>query len=183
MEASWQPARSEGLEQREVLLRGRDASPGSRRSAPTCHARSVDDAAGAAEGRPTEGEAAEAVMPNRPDSTPAARAFLTRLLNGWGVEQDVIDDAGLLTTELMSNAVRHGSGLITLRIEVDAGAIQVRVHDDGADTVQVKEVGEASVGGRGLFIVECVADQWGSDPDDPGKSVWFRLRSSSAADS
>jgi len=120
--------------------------------------------------------AAEAVVPNRPDSTPAARAFLSRLLDGWGVAEDVIDDASLLTTELLSNAVRHGSGLITLRVEVAGGEIHVRVHDDAAGLPSVENVDASSTGGRGLFIVECVADEWGSDPDDAGKTVWFRLQ-------
>jgi len=126
--------------------------------------------------------AAEAVVPNRPDSTPAARAFLSRLLDGWGVPEDVIDDASLLATELLSNAVKHGSGLVTLRVEVDDGVIQVKVHDDAAGLPVVENSDPTSVRGRGLFIVECVADQWGSDPDDPGKTVWFRLQAPSQND-
>ena len=119
---------------------------------------------------------AEAVVPNRPDSTPAARAFLSRLLDGWGIPEEVIDDASLLATELLSNAVRHGTGLVTLRVEVEGGVVQVRVHDDAAEMPVVKDVDPTSTGGRGLFLVECVADQWGSDPDGDGKTVWFRLR-------
>jgi anti-sigma regulatory factor (Ser/Thr protein kinase) len=120
--------------------------------------------------------AAEAVMPNRPDSTPAARVFLSRLLNGWGLAEEVIDDASLLATELVSNAVRHGSGQVTLQVEVDQGVLQVRVHDDAVELPVVHDVDPTSLGGRGLFIVECVADEWGSDPADAGKSVWFRLK-------
>lgn len=121
-------------------------------------------------------EVAEAVVPNRPDSTPATRAFLTRLLNGWGLPDEVIDDASLLTTELVSNAVRHGSGLVNLRVEVDDGAVNVRVHDDADGIPHADQAEPTSLGGRGLFIVECVADEWGSEPDDHGKTVWFRLK-------
>ena len=116
-------------------------------------------------------------MPNRPESTPAARAFLSRLLDGWGLPEDVIDDASLLTTELVSNAVRHGTGLVTLRVEVEQGVVYVRVHDDAAGLPSVGNAAPTSLGGRGLFIVECVADDWGSDRDEPGKTVWFRLKS------
>jgi anti-sigma regulatory factor (Ser/Thr protein kinase) len=122
-------------------------------------------------------EAAEAVVPNRPDSTPAARAFLSRLLNGWGLPDSVIDDASLLTTELLSNAVLHGTGLVNLRVEVEDGVVSVRVHDDASGQPHVNHADPTSLGGRGLFIVECVADQWGSEADDPGKTVWFRLKS------
>jgi anti-sigma regulatory factor (Ser/Thr protein kinase) len=125
---------------------------------------------------------AEAVMPSRPDSTPAARAFLARLLDGWGVPEGVIDDASLLATELVSNAVKHGSGLVTLRVEVERDVVHVGVHDDAEEQPVVEESDPTSLGGRGLFIVDCVADDWGSDPDDPGKTVWFRLRTPQGSD-
>jgi anti-sigma regulatory factor (Ser/Thr protein kinase) len=139
---------------------------------PSCDALAVTDP----DVIPTS-EAAEALVPNRPDSTPAARAFLARLLNGWGLPESVIDDASLLTTELVSNAVRHGAGTVTLRVEVEDGVVQVRVHDDAAALPHVNNADPSSLGGRGLFIVECVADEWGTEADEPGKTVWFRLES------
>src|SRR3712207_4756454 len=121
-------------------------------------------------------------LPIWPDSTPAARAFLSRLLDGWGVPDDVINDASLLATELLSNAVKHGSGLVTLRVEVEGGVVHVGVHDDAAGQPVVEDSDPTSLGGRGLFIVDCVADDWGSDPDDRGKTVWFRLRTPQGPD-
>jgi len=138
----------------------------------TCDAPSVKDPGGE-----VDFEAAEAMVPKRPDSTPAARAFLMRLLNGWGIDESVIEDASLATTELVSNAVRHGAGAVKLRIEVQDGVVEVRVHDDGADLPRVGHADPTSLGGRGLWLVECVADEWGSDVEDRGKSVWFRLSS------
>ncbi len=139
----------------------------------TCDAPPVSDP-----GVEIESASAEAVVPNRLDSTPAARAFLMRLLNGWGLDEDVIDDASLLTTELLSNAVRHGAGAVKLRIQVREGVVEVRVHDDGDDLPEVNHADPTSTGGRGLWIVECVSDDWGSDLEDPGKSVWFRVSGS-----
>jgi anti-sigma regulatory factor (Ser/Thr protein kinase) len=117
-------------------------------------------------------------VPDRPDSIPAARAFLTRLLDGWGIEDSVIEDAALLASELMSNAVKHGAGVVDLKVEADDGLLRVGVHDGGDKVpVVVNEAGPDSPGGRGLWIVQSVAHNWGSDTsgDEPGKTVWFEL--------
>src|SRR5688500_20245892 len=68
-------------------------------------------------------------VPDRLDSVPATRAFLARLLDGWGIEDDVIDDASLLATELWSNAVKLGTGSVELRDEAEDGLLHVPPHD------------------------------------------------------
>ncbi len=120
---------------------------------------------------------ADVQVPHRADSVPAARAFLARLLDGWGVADEVIDDAILLTSELMSNAVKHGSGVVDLEIEVNDGLLRVGVHDDDRDTPVVRDTGAASPGGRGMWIVQSLARAWGSEfnGEGPGKTVWFEL--------
>jgi anti-sigma regulatory factor (Ser/Thr protein kinase) len=120
---------------------------------------------------------AEAMVPNRPDSVPATRLFLMRLLNGWGVVDADIEDAGLLTSELMANAVRHGSGDVNIKIELIDGRLYVGVHDDGEALPQVKHPHAGSSDSRGLWIVQSVAHQWGTHTggDDPGKTAWFTL--------
>jgi anti-sigma regulatory factor (Ser/Thr protein kinase) len=124
-----------------------------------------------------DSQAAEVRVPRRPDSVPAARAFLTRLLDGWGVEDSVIDDASLLASELMTNAVRHGSGVVRLQVETEEGRLHVAVHDDLDKTPVVNHASVASPGGRGMWIVESIARDWGTDVDGdaPGKTVWFEL--------
>jgi anti-sigma regulatory factor (Ser/Thr protein kinase) len=129
-------------------------------------------------------QVADAQVPNRSDSVYAARAFLVRLLDGWGVSEDHIDDAALLTSELMANAVEHGSGDVRLRIEVNDGLLQVRVHDDADGVPEANQADPGSPGGRGLWIVQSVARDWGSDSEDDGsgKTVWFELEISRDAD-
>jgi len=116
-------------------------------------------------------------VPDRPNSIPAARAFLTRLLDGWGIQDRVIDDASLLASELMSNAVTHGAGVVDLKVEVEDGLLHVGVHDSSDAAPVIKEAGPDSSGGRGMWIVQSIAHDWGSDPsgDEPGKTVWFEL--------
>jgi anti-sigma regulatory factor (Ser/Thr protein kinase) len=120
---------------------------------------------------------ADVQVPDRPDSIPAARAFLARLLDGWGVAAEVIDDASLMTSELMSNAVKHGSGAVNLEIEVTDGLLRVGVHDDDLETPVVRDVSTTRTDGRGMWIVQSLARDWGSESTGtrPGKTVWFEL--------
>ena len=120
---------------------------------------------------------AEVRVPDRPASVPATRAFLTRLLDGWGVADEVIDDASLLTSELLSNAIQHGTGVVELRVEAEEGRLRVAVHDQGDETPVVNHAGPASPRGRGMWIVQSIAHDWGTEANggEPGKSVWFEL--------
>jgi anti-sigma regulatory factor (Ser/Thr protein kinase) len=125
-----------------------------------------------------QSQVADAQVPGRPDSASAARAFLVRLLDGWGVADEVIDDASLLTSELMANAVRNGSDVVNLRVELNDGLLHVDVQDDAEDLPSVRlgiGSGPAGLGGGGLWIVQSVARDWGSDRADGGKTVWFEL--------
>jgi anti-sigma regulatory factor (Ser/Thr protein kinase) len=120
---------------------------------------------------------ADAQVPHRVDSIPAARAFLARLLHGWDLSDQVIDDASLLTTELMSNAVEHGTGIVHLEIAVHDGMLHIGVHDDAAELPVVREVSDVLLEGRGIWLVQSIAHDWGSDSsgEEPGKTVWFEL--------
>ena len=92
---------------------------------------------------------------------------------------EVVSDAELLVSELVTNAVVHGRSAITLRVNVDPPGIGVAVHDRGEDTVEVtpEPPDPETSGGRGLLIVRTLATAWGVTPSDPppGKTVWFRL--------
>ena len=127
--------------------------------------------------REARAHVAEAQVPNRPDSAPAARSFLSRLLKGWGVSEQVIDDASLLTSELMANAVQHGAGFVDLKIELVDGKLYVGVHDDADQTPEVVQADATSAGGRGMWIVQSVAHHWGTESrgGNSGKTVWFEL--------
>jgi hypothetical protein len=126
----------------------------------------------------TDPHEADAEVPNRRDSAPAARAFLVRLLDGWGVPEDVIGDAALLTGELMANAVKNGSGVVTLKIEANGGSLHVGVHDDEEAVPEADRTGTSHLDGSGLWIVESIARDWGTDESDvdTGKTVWFELK-------
>jgi anti-sigma regulatory factor (Ser/Thr protein kinase) len=121
---------------------------------------------------------ADAQMPHRVDSVPAARAFLSKLLSGWELSDQVIDEASLLTTELLSNAVEHGSGVVDMEISVHDGLLRVGVHDSSVELPEERDgTSDSLEGGRGIWLVQSIARDWGSDSSgkEPGKTVWFEL--------
>ena len=89
----------------------------------------------------------------------------------------VRDDAELLVSELVTNAVLHGLPPITLRIDCDTVELIVEVSDEAAGPALIPRPavpdGES---GRGLALVDILSDAWGVEPLDQGKVVWFRLR-------
>jgi serine/threonine-protein kinase RsbW len=134
----------------------------------------MDDRQGEAAAAPL---GADAQVPHRVDSIPAARSFLAKLLHGWDVADEVVDDASLLATELMSNAVEHGSGVVHLEITVHDGLLRVGVHDGAVELPVIGDGTETGLAGRGIWIVQSIARDWGSDSsgEEPGKTVWFEL--------
>jgi anti-sigma regulatory factor (Ser/Thr protein kinase) len=91
----------------------------------------------------------------------------------------VVDDAELLVSELVTNAVLHGAPPITMRVECDgSNGLRVSVTDRSADPARVREADPADESGRGMRLVDVISDDWGVEPrTGAGKDVWFRLRS------
>src|SRR5436305_11175255 len=105
-----------------------------------------------------------------PDSVSAARQLVNGQTTSLGFQQR--HDAALMVSELLTNAVLHGVGAISLRIDVDADAVRVEVADEGNVALAPSpELG--AHGGWGLRIVEQLADDWGVL--DGSTKVWFRL--------
>lgn len=106
-----------------------------------------------------------------------ARRHLGRVGQDWF--DDVLETAKLATTELVANAVLHGDGPLTLVVDVRPEIVRVEVHDHGARHLPGSAVVPQpdAERGRGLLIVEAVADRWGVAKDElpPGKAVWFEL--------
>lgn len=92
---------------------------------------------------------------------------------------DVLDDAQLLSTELVSNVLQHCpmSGTVTVAFACDRGSICVAVTDSSDTDPQPGSPDSAAESGRGLQLLEALASAWGTRPAfiPPGKVVWFRL--------
>jgi anti-sigma regulatory factor (Ser/Thr protein kinase) len=122
---------------------------------------------------------AELVLPMSSESPAAARAFARR--SGCPAHAlEVLEDALLLISELVTNSVLHGGPPIVLAIECDGEALNVRVRDGAADLPVPRVAGADDESGRGLTLVELLTDTWGvepvSDEHGAGKQVWFQLR-------
>ncbi|GAA3164742.1 hypothetical protein GCM10010466_64550 [Planomonospora alba] len=117
----------------------------------------------------------EGLLAAAPVSVREARSLVRRELAGWGAD-DLIDDCVLIVSELVTNAVRHGGAACALRLGCDGAHVYGELFDPGAGTPRVCEAGMEATSGRGLQIVDTLADEWGvSWPDSGGKIVWFLL--------
>jgi anti-sigma regulatory factor (Ser/Thr protein kinase) len=119
---------------------------------------------------------AERSFPADVTSAEAARRFVEAVLVEWRCE-GFRDDALLLISELVTNAVTHAASECRVAISHLDGGIRFEVHDlDRAHIPVALPLDITSHHGRGLLIVDRTADLWGSEPTHDGKVVWFELR-------
>jgi anti-sigma regulatory factor (Ser/Thr protein kinase) len=117
--------------------------------------------------------AAVQVLPFTANAAALAREALR--IHAAKAPTDTVEDAALLTSELVTNAVRHGRPPVQLSIAVTEGRLIVSVLDHGSGLPHVVSAPPDATGGRGLHIVEAVSDEWGVSVEGPGKAVWFQL--------
>ena len=100
------------------------------------------------------------------------------LLHDWAAA-DQVDSAVLLVSELITNVLVHTDGDAVLCVEVlgrpGARRLRVEVGDNSDDMPHLRRPGEMASSGRGLVLMEELADAWGVEPRGEGKSIWFEL--------
>lgn len=113
----------------------------------------------------------------QPDTTSPrqARRFVADIMAARGA--DVVDVALLLVTELVTNAVVHAGTRVSVVVDVSDDAVTIRVLDGNPGVVGLTApaMDELVEGGRGLALVNRLADAWGTEHARTGKEVWFRL--------
>ncbi|MEW2512251.1 ATP-binding protein [Streptomyces sp. NPDC046870] len=113
-------------------------------------------------------------------AVPEARRELRELLRHWG-KPGRSEIAELLTSELVTNALVHTDDDAVLTAVVDPGGLRVEVRDFVARRPEPRVPDtDDDTHGRGLLLVQSLADAWGVRPHEVGKSVWFELGAEAA---
>lgn len=115
-------------------------------------------------------------------SVRAARRFVVEVLSSSGLAP-VADDAGLVVSELASNAVLHARSAFDVVVQrIDAG-VRVSVRDASTTMPVLVAPSASAMSGRGLALVERLVARWGAGPSrGAGKSVWFEIDEHPASD-
>ncbi len=111
-----------------------------------------------------------------PEVVRTARALVRTILDLWDCD-DPEDAGSLLTSEIVTNAVRHAAGVLSMQIDLSLvdGTVRVSVEDPNTTEPTLQPPRLDALGGRGLHLVEALAARWGSTPTDRGKTVWFEF--------
>ncbi|MFI5641249.1 ATP-binding protein [Streptomyces goshikiensis] len=107
------------------------------------------------------------------------RDFTRQALRDWGWDRgESAEDALLVVSELLTNAALHAGGCNELVLTADGG-LRIEVVDGDTEPPRPQAVRRVGVpGGRGLYIVQRLADAWGSRAHGTGKVVWAEFDAS-----
>lgn len=114
------------------------------------------------------------VAPGDPEALVSARHMIGAAVRAWGA-RDRADEIELIADELIVNALMHtdGPAIVTLRVLTGPQRrLRVEVEDRSSALPRRREAGDSGVSGRGLMLVDRLADAWGVEPRGSGKCVW-----------
>ncbi|MFE7750088.1 SpoIIE family protein phosphatase [Streptomyces sp. NPDC057428] len=128
--------------------------------------------------KPPGRRSAMTIAQAEPERVAAARQQMRELLHDWADEEQ-IDSAELMVSEMSTNVLVHTDGDALLVAEVTGvrgeRRLRVEVADASDELPHRRRPGEMASSGRGLVLMEMLADAWGVDPRGEGKSIWFEL--------
>lgn len=101
-----------------------------------------------------------------------ARSFVRYTLGSWTLPDNLVADVVLAASELVTNAVEHGTGAIVVELRLDGDRMRLRVADEDASPPVLRPMDARSARGRGLALVHATASAWGHDLTAAGKWVW-----------
>jgi anti-sigma regulatory factor (Ser/Thr protein kinase) len=105
----------------------------------------------------------------------AARRAVAEVCRDASIGPECLDAAVLMTSEVVTNALRHGQGDVRLAVGADHALVRVEVGDDAPTRPVPRSADTDAESGRGLLIVDALASDWGVLQAAPGKTVWFEV--------
>jgi anti-sigma regulatory factor (Ser/Thr protein kinase) len=115
-------------------------------------------------------------LPPEADSVRTARSFVASVLELWECDDPQLV-VSLLTSEIVTNAVRHAAGTIRLDVAiVEDDLVLVETTDDHPSDPVLLPVDPARPGGRGILLVQSLARTWGIRRENRQKVVWFEAQ-------
>jgi len=125
--------------------------------------------------RPTELNGYRVRLANGPAAAAEARRQVRAAICAWDLPVDA-DVAALLTSELVTNAIRHEAGeTITLAVTCSDARLRVDVHDTSRSWPVLADVPAEAETGRGLMLAAALSADWGVRRTPAGKAVYFVL--------
>ncbi|MFI1396943.1 SpoIIE family protein phosphatase [Streptomyces sp. NPDC020681] len=109
-------------------------------------------------------------VPPDPSAVGEIRAAATGKLAEWGLTEEAFTTE-LILSELVTNAIRYGTGRIRVRLILDRSLI-CEVSDHSSTSPHLRQAATLDEGGRGLFLVAQFADRWGTRYTPDGKVIW-----------
>ncbi|GAB2718921.1 ATP-binding protein [Streptomyces bullii] len=103
-----------------------------------------------------------------------ARRITRAFLGLWNVNDELAESIVLAVSELVTNALAHGSGDVGFRLRYPDGELRIEVTDDNPTPAELRFAGDDDVSGRGLFLVAVLSRKWGVSED--GKTTWCIFR-------
>ncbi len=119
----------------------------------------------------------ELLLPLGETSPAAARAWL-QVAGCSAHVADLLEDATLLVSELVTNAVCHGGPPIVLAVDCDGRRLHVRVRDGSRAQPVPRSPAQDAENGRGFVLLDALSARWGVEQEvegHAGKEVWFLL--------
>ncbi|MFE7170372.1 PAS domain S-box protein [Streptomyces sp. NPDC057616] len=116
-----------------------------------------------------------AELPATASAVATGRTFVVDTLHTWGNAHKA-DDARLLVSEVLTNAVQHAAGPLVLHMRRTVNSLVIEISDLSPHLPHPRPAAEDDESGRGLLLVDSLASSWGVRPEERGKTTWFVLQ-------
>ncbi len=111
-------------------------------------------------------------LPSDPAVVAPCRERAAARLREWGLGEDVVFTTELITSELVTNAIRYGADPVVLRLLRDTSSLICEVSDGSSTAPHLRRARTYDEGGRGLLLVASLTQRWGTRYSDNGKTIW-----------